>query len=1074
MIKQYAPITKIARPSAAGIFPRERLFLLLDRERKHAVIHISSPSGAGKTALLTSYVEVRKTPCLWYQIDERDSDIATFFYYMGMAAKKVCRKKRMSLPLLGPEYSKGILAFSRHYFENLFSHFRPPFVLVLDNYQNVSSSSNLHDMIVEGLEMIPEGINVFLLSRKSLPPSFARLRANDRIYSIAWDDIRLSLEESKKLADIKGKKNLSDEIMSQLHWKCEGWAAGVVLMLHSIKSDNVEPNLFEKIPQREIFDYFASEVLDKENTDTRLFLLKTAFLPKMTAQTAERLTGMKISRQMLSGLSMNHCFINVYLQTEPVYQYHSLFKEFLLSRAKDTFSRGEIEAIQRLSAQLLEESEQMEDAADLYKKSLDFNGLARIVRKFGQSLVDQGRHQTLREWIDIIPKEIFPQNAWLLYRKGTCYLPFDPAKSCTFFEEAFKRFSSDKDVSGCFLAWSGVVESIIYGSEGLKPVDRWGSLLDGMIKEYKGFPSDYIESTVTCSMLKAISLRGSSFTNTEEWVKRARAMIQRSLDISIRIKLLTNLACCLYNRGTLKRLGVVIDSLSELVNHPEMPVLTRLIVSWLKAAYLNIMSLHDDCQRVISEGLEFADKSGLHIMDYMLMGHGALSFLKEGDFATARKFLKKMAALSGFAKQWEVSFYHYILTWESLLLGNRAQAFSHSEECLNMCESVGNPWTLFLVYLQRAFLFHEFGHNEEIMKNLNKARQIGTESKNEFSDFACSFAQAYFLIKWQEEESAVAEIQKAFRIGRDKGFFSIYMCMPEVMQTIATKAIDRGIEVDYVKELIKRNAILPIASFLDLESWPWPLKVRTLGGFELIGDGSKPVRFSGKVQKMPLMMLKVLIALGGKEVREEQLTDILWPEAEGDAAHSAFATNLSRLRQLLGREKVLRFQDGKASIDPRYCWVDAWAFERICDYVDTLRKKGDSKYLLEQIMILTEKAMNIYKGPFLISDAEHSWTISYRERLRTKFLRLIVRTGECIEEARQCKRAIEYYERAIEVDDLVEEFYQRLMACYHELGQRARAIDVYRRCRETIQAVFGIDLSPKTEAIYKSILQSQR
>jgi DNA-binding SARP family transcriptional activator len=101
----------------------------------------------------------------------------------------------------------------------------------------------------------------------------------------------------------------------------------------------------------------------------------------------------------------------------------------------------------------------------------------------------------------------------------------------------------------------------------------------------------------------------------------------------------------------------------------------------------------------------------------------------------------------------------------------------------------------------------------------------------------------------------------------------------------------------------------------------------------LIKDG-KPLIFSRKVQQKPLLMLKALIAHGGREVTEERLADILWPEADGDAAHSSFATTLSRLRHLLGIEQAIRFQEGKAVIDPRYCWVDVWSFERLLGKVE--------------------------------------------------------------------------------------------------------------------------------------------
>ena len=130
------------------------------------------------------------------------------------------------------------------------------------------------------------------------------------------------------------------------------------------------------------------------------------------------------------------------------------------------------------------------------------------------------------------------------------------------------------------------------------------------------------------------------------------------------------------------------------------------------------------------------------------------------------------------------------------------------------------------------------------------------------------------------------------------------------------------------------NNLFPENPIYEIGEWPWPVKIHTLGKFELVLDGI-PVHFSGKVRKKPLQMLKALISLGGKEVNEEQLTDLLWPEADGDQAHSAFSTTLSRLRGFIGYDKAIEIHGGKASLNPRYCWVDVWAFEEIIGHVGT-------------------------------------------------------------------------------------------------------------------------------------------
>ena len=185
-------MSKVTRPILTGVFPRKRLFRQLDRFRKQPIIWVSGPPGCGKTTLINSYIEARKLPCLWYQIDEGDSDIATFFYYLGQAAKRASPRKRILLPLLTPEYLQGIPTFTQRYFENLYNRLKIPFILVFDNYHEIPAESSFHEIIFNGLSNIPQGKNIILISRSEPPSILIRLRANNLMSILGWDELRLT------------------------------------------------------------------------------------------------------------------------------------------------------------------------------------------------------------------------------------------------------------------------------------------------------------------------------------------------------------------------------------------------------------------------------------------------------------------------------------------------------------------------------------------------------------------------------------------------------------------------------------------------------------------------------------------------------------------------------------------------------------------------------------------------------------------------------------------------------------------------------------------------------------------
>ena len=293
MHKSTAAIAKISRPNVSGTFARKRLFTLLDDCRKTSVVWISGPAGCGKTTLAANYLDERKIPCLWYQIDESDSDIASFFYYLGLAARKAAPRNRKPLPFLTPEYLQGIATFTRRYFENLYARLKPPFTLVFDNYQDVPAGSRLHDIMTEALSAVPDGISVVLISRSEPGPAFARLRTLNAMSFLGWKDIKFSFDEARKLS-LARKHPVPDPVMQQLHRCTDGWAAGIVLMLEQLRTTASPQVSTDNLTREEIFQYFAGEIFEKADPETQHFLLASACLPDMTVPAVQELTGIAV------------------------------------------------------------------------------------------------------------------------------------------------------------------------------------------------------------------------------------------------------------------------------------------------------------------------------------------------------------------------------------------------------------------------------------------------------------------------------------------------------------------------------------------------------------------------------------------------------------------------------------------------------------------------------------------------------------------------------------------------------------------------------------------------------------
>jgi LuxR family maltose regulon positive regulatory protein len=1064
---------KVSRPILTGVFPRKRLFGLLDRMRRQPVVWVSGPAGCGKTTLLSSYLEARGIPCLWYQLDEGDSDPATFFYYLGVAAKRASPGKRKALPLFTTEYRQGIPTFTLRYFEDLYRRLKIPSAVVFDNYQEVPDESPFHSMILDGLSQIPEGINVILVSRKDPPPVFIRLQANHLMDILGWNELRLTLEESGGIVRFRAKLKWSKEWIGQLHRTTDGWAAGMVLMVEKAKRERIEPPMVGKLAPEEIFKYFSNEIFEKIDEESQDFLLKTSFVPKMTSRMAEDLTGFTHAGRILSTLSRDNFFTVKSFHPEPIYQYHPLFRDFLLARARETFPPPTLSNLLRRAAKLLEDGGQVEAANSILHEVGDWEEMARLILKQAPLMLEQGRNRPLEEWLSCLPKDLMENNPWLLYWMGACRFPYEPSQSEIYFERCFEKFEARKEAAGIILALWGIVESIISNAADFKRLDRWISIIEKLDHRFKAFPSLEAELRFTSTMLAALLYRQPQHPGFETWAERALSLSESSSFTDLRMQILSRLSLYRFHINDFGKARVALESLQKLTQSSAATPLTQIVSKNAEAAYYRFTGLHEKCVKATNEGLEISSKTGVKVLDRLLLNHGISSALNVNDDMSAGKLLEKMALSLEVSNPWYTAMYHMNRTREALLRGEVGQASVHADLALKLNTEVGNSYTLGWAYVAGAQAKHGLGKKREAEDHLKHVFDIARKIDNQNYEFSALLLEALFAFDRKDEEAGGTSLQKALTLGRERGFFYAAVDLPGGMARLCTRAFEAKMEVEYVHELIRRLNIAPDPPPCHLENWPWPIKVFTLGRFELIKEGNQ-IRFSRKVQQKPLSMLKALIAFGGKDVGEGQIIDALWPEAEGDAAHQLFETTLHRLRQLIAPHEAVQRREGRLTLNQKHCWVDVWAFERLIDQAEDAWRKEPGATGADDVVLRTQKAIDAYRGIFLPGEAQELWTNSLRECLRSKFLRCVEKLGRHWQKSGHYDNAVECFQKGLDPDDIIEEFYQALMLLYQRMSRRAEALSVYLRCQRTLSSSLGVEPSPQTEAIRKSILAEKK
>src|SRR3972149_5844655 len=196
---------------------------------------------------------------------------------------------------------------------------------------------------------------------------------------------------------------------------------------------------------------------------------------------------------------------------------------------------------------------------------------------------------------------------------------------------------------------------------------------------------------------------------------------------------------------------------------------------------------------------------------------------------------------------------------------------------------------------------------------LKKGLRVGREIGYPYIEFIGHLTMAYFAFNQEKEGEGLKALRRGFKAGRTYGFISTYLIRPQLLAELCCKALQSGIEIEYVQDLIKKRSLMPTQAPVEIECWPWAVRIYTLGRFGLVREGV-PVQFSRRSQQKPLEMLKALIALGGRGIRKEQLQDLLWTDVEGDTAQQNFEITLHRLRKLLGMESAIQLRGSLLSI----------------------------------------------------------------------------------------------------------------------------------------------------------------
>ena len=1065
-------LAKLTRPNLAGILSRDRLYKQLDKGREQSIIWVGGPPGSGKTTLIADYLDTWAPECVWYQVDPGDADVATFFYYMaGALPEKSAGQPATQLPLFTAEYQSNLPAFTRRYFRELFAHLTVPFALVFDNYQDVPPQSRLHEVLRNGLEELPAGGCTIFISRRDPPTAMARFRANDRMHVLDPDDLKLTRDESDALAMLR-QPNLNAESLQSLYEKTRGWAAGLVLLLGRGNGQTSVTELPKDVLPQVVFDYLAGEIFDDLDADTRDLLLKTAWFPQFTAPMADELSGHENCTDILKQLTREDYFVTArHGQHETVYQFHPLLREFLLRRTEEGLNTRERAGLQGRAARLLEAAGQIEDAVALCITSRDWDSLIRIIHENAEIMLTHGRGETLEQWLEELPPARLRKSPWMLYWLASCRLSIAPRESRRLFENAYELFydGASRDIAGLYSALAGVMYAILNDLDDLTLLDRWITEALALIEQVPEFPSAMVEARVTCYTFMSLVFRQPAHPDIEKWGERTAALLEADLTPEQLAEVAITIAAASTWTGRFHHAEAAIQSLHGLLKNPGIPLVIHATLYNIEASFYSLTGNYEKCMLVVDKGIELAESTGIRLWRNRTLIFGISGALGVGDIAKADELSGQLDQTVLARSSFDSCMFRYYSGWKAMLEKDSLKAYQEVRVALRIAREIGLPFFEVLCGLSLGQVLCACGDSRKARRTLKEIRGVGLRIQNRLLEYMSFMAFAQITIAVGRPRSGRNALRYALGLGREKGFSHTLWWQPEEMARLCIFALEEGIETDYVRGLIRQRKLIPAEPPLHLESWPWRFRVHTFGHFGVTRDDEGNL-LSGRGHGRPIEVLKVAIAMGGRDVSVDRITDALWPNIDRDYAHRSFNTALHRLRKILGEDTAVTLNNNQLTLSDRYFWIDIWALDHALNELRVaMRGAPDAETRVPE---LADRILDLYQGGFLTGDEDQSWAVSAHEQLRHNFIRFINDVGHWWEEKNQSDKALELYFQGLKADELAEGIYRRLMLCFKEHGRHAEAIDTYNRCCKTLKSQLRTSPSRETQDLYKSLVHN--
>lgn len=1045
-----------------NLLRRDRLLKILNDNLDKKLIIVIGGAGYGKTTLLAQFVEELKAKSrdlaypgslVFYTLSEVDSNLNSFisslitgirsiYPHFGNRTYNLLSQDRVELQMVMGTFVNELL-------ETIDNEL----IIVLDDYHLVGEVKIINRAVDYLLTHMPSNIHLIISSRSEPQLSIANFRAKGNLLELLTSDLRFNIDEIQILLKEIYKLPLDERIIKEIAHYSEGWITALQLLSYAIERDPKQQGRLKDVLQHirggANFEYFQSEVFERQPEEVRSFLLGSCILEQMNPDACNIILRRSDSRQILELLIKKNLFISCLDEQSELFRYHPLFREFLLNRLSKEMGNRYICSLHLRAANYFKKTNDYSNSIRHYFSANDMQSALKLVEKEGKNLIEQREFEVLERWLNTLPENMVHKSITLLWYQG------EILRSQGKWDEAMKAYKEANALA------------IKQGDKAKSAKVIWGM---AAISFYRG---DYAKAVrLGKSALKLIGKQnllrarvlntiGGSYIGLGN-IRKAILFLSEGIRICKKLKhsveekvLLHNLLVCYAEFGEHDKLIEISERIIKKEGGTKYPI------GWtytnLGYAYA-LKGEYERAENALQNSLQlhksFNDIRGT-TNAVMILGY--LNLMK-GSYEASRSYYEEALKLNiemGERKVNEHSLYGISMSY--LLEGKLLQA----EEYINKIftgqgETEVRGKGIFLITKGEIQL--ESGALEEAEEVLNLAfsHLQKSQSKYELTLAYAAMSKLYYMKK--EEELVAKFLKKLLWLSKKYGYGVALIRLGRLNSSLLQFAIKHGIEPRY-------------ATFLLEELYKqYDLIISFFGGLEIKSQGKK-IEKKWETQKAKSLFCYLLVNRN-KSFTPDQLMELLWPGKSFSKAQSSLHHALFCVRDIVSsfiekESPFIEYKDGCYRVSSDYkIWLDSEEFEKLISEARQEEAKGNELSSISKY----ESAINFYQGDFL-PELYELWSEEKRMFYKEQYLRALDKASNFYMKKERFEKVIEYSKKIIAIDEFCEQAYLLAMRSYIALGNRKVAVDLYKQLEKTLKDELNIEPSPEIKQLFYKLTE---